>query len=197
MRALPSALVLIALPVVAAGQVPAPTDPSPVRALSYRGFVVGASYRDFAQRARALQRSVRAPLVCNTSRRTAQLMECRVLIRDTTRADSAAFELSAHFIDGRAGFLSFGDSGGPALVERLQQELRGDLGAPTSEGRGTWEWGDHRRFLRLNWRGRGDARWVYLTLTDLDVLDQVRRYVTPAPVPPDSARSRGAVRPGG
>jgi hypothetical protein len=197
MRPLPAVvLALLTLPRTAAAQAAAaPAGSPPVVAPSYRGFVAGATYREFAQRARALQRSVRDPLVCTTSRRTAQLMECRVAIRDTT--DSAAFELAAHFIDGRAGFISFGDSGGPALVQRMQDELRHLLGAPTSEARGTWEWRADRRFVRLNWRGRGEARWVYLTLTDLDVLDEVRRYVTPAPAPPAPARSPGAARPGG
>ena len=197
MRSLPAVvLALLTLPPPAAGQAAsAPAVSPPTVAPSYRGFVAGATYREFAQRARALQRSVREPLVCTTSRRTAQLMECRVAIRDTT--DSAAFELAAHFIDGRAGFISFGDSGGPALVPRLQDELRHLLGAPTSEARGTWEWRADRRFIRLNWRGRGEARWVYITLTDLDVLDEVRRYVSPAPAPPAPARSPGAARPGG
>jgi hypothetical protein len=197
MRPLPAVvLALLTLPLPAAAQGASPPAVSPPAvAPSYRGFVAGATYREFAQRARALQRSVREPLVCTTSRRTAQLMECRVAIRDTT--DSAAFELAAHFIDGRAGFISFGDSGGPALVQRMQDELRHLLGAPTSEARGTWEWRTDRRFIRLNWRGRGEARWVYLTLTDLDVLDAVRRYVTPAPAPPAPARSPGAARPGG
>lgn len=197
MRPLPAVvLALLTLPLTAAAQAASvPAVAPPAVGPSYRGFVAGATYREFAQRARALQRSVREPLVCTTSRRTAQLMECRVAIRDTT--DSAAFQLSAHFIDGRAGFISFGDSGGPALVQRMQDELRHLLGAPTSEARGTWEWRADRRFIRLNWRGRGDARWVYLTLTDLDVLDEVRRYVTPAPAPPAPARSPGAARPGG
>ncbi len=191
-------LALFTLPLIAAAQAAStPAVSPPTVALSYRGFVAGATYRDFAQRARPLQRSVQAPLVCTTSRRTAQLMECRVAIRDTT--DSAAFELAAHFIDGRAGFISFGDSGGPALVERMQGELRLLLGAPTSQARGTWEWREDRRFTRLNWRGRGEARWIYVTLTDLDVLDQVRRYVTPAPPPAPQAPapSPAAARPGG
>lgn len=199
MRTLPVVvLTLFAIPRSAAAQ--AASTPSAAAAAlppSYRGFAAGATYREFAQRARALQRSVREPLLCTTSRRTAQLMECRVAIRDTT--DSAVFELAAHFIDGRAGFLSFGDSGGPALVERMQGELRQLLGAPTRMARGTWEWREDRRFTRLNWRGRGEARWIYLTLTDLDVLDQVQRYVTPAPAPAPPARapSPGAARPGG
>jgi len=189
-------LALVALPLAAAAQAAAPpTAPAPAVAPSYRGFVVGATYREFAQRARALQQSTRRPLVCTTSRRTAQLMECRVGIRDTT--DGALFELSAHFIDGRAGFISFGDSGGPALVERMQGDLRHLLGAPSSVARGTWEWRQGRRFIRFNWRGRRDARWIYLTLTDLDVLDQVRRYVTPGPAPRAPAPSPGAARPGG
>ena len=196
MRLLPLVtLASLALPLAGAAQVAsAPVSP-PVVTPSYRGFVAGATYRDFAQRARALQRSIQEPLICTTSRRTAQLMECRVFIRDTT--DSAVFELAAHFIDGRAGFISFGDSGGPGLVQRMQEELRHDLGAPTSEARGTWEWRVDRRFTRLNWRGRGEARWIYVTLTDLDVLDQVQRYVTPAPAPQAPARSPAAARPGG
>lgn len=186
---------LAALPQWAAGQANGtPSPAAPAVLPSYRGYVAGLTYKEFSQRARAMQRSVQEPLVCTTSRRTAQLMECRVAIRDAS--DSAVFQLSAHFIEGRGGFLSFGDSGGPALVERLQAELRRELGPPASEAQGTWQWGDDRRFTRLNWRGRGDARWIYVTLTDLDVLDQVRRYVTPvAPRPP--APSPAGARPGG
>jgi len=199
MRPLPVVvLAVFTIPAGAAAQAASASAVSPPAvAPSYRGFAVGAAYRDFAQRARALQRSVQEPLVCTTSRRTAQLMECRVAIRDTT--DSAAFELAAHFIDGRAGFISFGDSGGPALLQRQQEELRQLWGAPTRVASGTWEWRQDRRFTRLNWRGRGEARWIYLTLTDLDVLDQVRRYVTPAPAPAPRAPapSPGAARPGG
>jgi len=197
MRPLPVVvLALLTLPLVAAAQAATTAEASPpVVAPSYRGFVAGATYREFALRARALQRSVREPLVCTTSRRTAQLMECRVAIRDTT--DSAAFDLAAHFTDGRAGFISFGDSGGPALVQRMQGELRDLLGAPTSMASGTWEWREDRRFIRLNWRGRGEARWIYLTLTDLDVLDQVQRYITPPPAPQAPAPSPATTRPGG
>ncbi len=146
---------------------------------AYRGFRAGVSYRGFAERARALQASAQAPLVCRTSRRTARLMECAVVIRDPT--DSAAFHLAAHFIEGRAGFISLGDSGGVDLVERLQAETRAAFGDPTAVARGTWEWRGGRRFLRLNWRGRGSARWVYVTLTDLDVLEGIATYVPRSP----------------
>jgi len=148
---------------------------------SYRGFSVGATYRDVAQRARALQVPAVLPFVCATARRTAQLMECRAVIRDTT--DGAAFKLAAHFVDGRAGFVSFGDSGGVDLVARMQRELQRALGRPTRQERGSWEWGTPRRFTRLNWRARAEARWIYVTLTDLDVLDGIAAYVAPSREP--------------
>jgi hypothetical protein len=31
--------------------------------------------------------------------------------------------------------------------------------------------------VRFNWRGRGDQRWVYITLEDRDVTDRISRYV--------------------
>lgn len=148
---------------------------------SYRGFRTGDSYRDFARRARAFQVVTTLPFVCSTARHTAQIMECRAAIRDSS--DGAAFRLTAHFVEGRAGFVWFGDSGEVALVERMQRELRDALGAPTRVTRGTWEWGTPRRFTRLNWRARAEARWVSVTLTDLDVLDGVAAYLTPAPEP--------------
>lgn len=148
---------------------------------AYRGFQAGESYRAFAQRARALQVVADLPFVCSTARRTAQLMECRAAIRDS--ADGIRFRLSAHFVNGRAGFISFGDSGGAELVERIQRELRHALGTPVRQDLGTWEWGTPRRFTRLNWRARAEARWVYVTLTDLDVLDGIAAYVTPVPDP--------------
>jgi len=51
---------------------PGPTRPDP---LTFRGFSLTAPYGAFAQRAQAVTASDSAPLLCNTSRRTAQLME--------------------------------------------------------------------------------------------------------------------------
>src|SRR5438128_95705 len=98
MRALHFACSSLLLPVVLAAQAP------PV----YRGFSPGMAYRDFATRAQALAR--RDTLRCNTSKKTAQLMECGVQIRDPS--DSTNFYLSAYVIEGKVAMLSFGDSGG-------------------------------------------------------------------------------------
>src|SRR4029077_12334744 len=76
---------------------PAPTPPPP-GLLSYRGFRPGVSAAEFSNRARTLTRAGSTPLVCNTSTRTAQVMECGVVIRDPD--DGAEFYLSGHFIDG-------------------------------------------------------------------------------------------------
>src|SRR6185503_11887272 len=103
---------------------------------TYRGFAPAVTYREFAERARALARS--QPLLCRTSRRTAQLMECGVVIRDPT--DSASFNLSAYILEGRVALLSFGDSGAAPLVERMQRELTTRFGQPRATGSGTWEW---------------------------------------------------------
>lgn len=172
-------LVLAAAAAVLPGAAAAQHVTDSAWAPAYRGFRAGVSYRAFAERARALQASAQAPLVCRTSRRTARLMECAVVIRDPT--DSVAFRLAAHFIEGRAGFISLGDSGGAELVERLQAETRAVYGDPTAVARGTWEWSNGRRFVRLNWRGRGSARWAFVTLTDLDVLEGIAPYVTRTP----------------
>ncbi|MBI1966505.1 MAG: hypothetical protein HYS40_00790 [Gemmatimonadetes bacterium] len=140
---------------------------------TYRGFTPGAPYREFAERARALVR--RDPLVCNTSAKTAQLMECGGLIRDPS--DSAGFYLSAYVLEGKVAMVSLGDSGGPQLVERLKLDLTRRFGPPHVTGIGTWEWKYGRREVRFNWRGRDGIRWVYITLADLDVLDRISRYV--------------------
>lgn len=161
------ALALLLPAALAAQAAPAPLTPS------YRGFQPGAPYREFAARARALQR--RDPLVCNTSTKTAQLMECGALIRDP--ADSAGFYLSAYVLEGKVAMVSLGDSGGPRLVERLKLELTRRFGPPHTTGIGTWEWKYGRRDVRFNWRGRGTARWIYITLADLDVMDRIGTYV--------------------
>ena len=140
---------------------------------TYRGFTPGVSYREFAARARALAR--RDPMVCNTSAKTAQLMECGGLIRDPT--DSAGFYLSAYVLEGKVAMVSLGDSGGTQLVEHLKLDLTRRFGPPRVTGIGTWEWRYGRREVRFNWRGRDGIRWVYLTLTDLDVMDRISRYV--------------------
>lgn len=160
----------IALAAQATPSRPTPAPPAPP---SYRGFAAGAPYREFAARARAVQR--RDPLVCNTSARTAQLMECGGLIRDPS--DSAGFYLSAYVLEGRVATVSFGDSGTAQLVERLKLDLTRRFGPPHVTGFGTWEWRYRRQMVRFNWRGRGAIRWIYISLTDLDVMDRISHYV--------------------
>ena len=165
LRLLPLTLLVLA-PVVgpgAAAQASAPT---------YRGFAPGARYREFAERARALAGA--GSLVCNTSRRTAQLMECGVAIRDP--ADGATFYLSAFVLEGRVAMVSLGDSGGPPLVERVRRDLSAHFGAGHRTGVSTVEWVYGRQVVRFNWRGRGAQRWIYITLEDRDVTDRINRY---------------------
>ena len=86
---------------------------------AYRGFSPGRPYREFAERARALAQ--RDTLRCNTSRKTAQLMECGVTIRDPS--DSARFYLSAYVLEGKIAMVSLTDSGGPPLVQWARRDL--------------------------------------------------------------------------
>jgi hypothetical protein len=164
-RLVPLALLVLA-PMVgrdAATQVSTPT---------YRGFAPGVPYREFAERARALAGA--GSLVCNTSRRTAQLMECGVAIRDA--ADGATFYVSAFVLEGRVAMVSLGDSGGPPLVERMRRDLTAHFGAGQHTGVSTVEWVYGRQVVRFNWRGRGSQRWIYITLEDRDVTDRINRY---------------------
>ncbi len=147
--------------------------------LAYRGFSLAAPYGEFTLRARALAVPGTPPLVCNTSRRTAQLMECGELIRDP--ADSAEFYLAAYILEGQVAFLSFGDSGGAALVERAQRDLSGQFGRPTASRTGMWEWRAGREFVRLTWRGRGPARWIYISLWDDGLMERISTYVRRRP----------------
>jgi len=163
MRALHVACSFLLLPAVLAAQAPP----------AYRGFAPGMAYRDFATRAQALAR--RDTLRCNTSKHTAQLMECGVQIRDPS--DTTNFYLSAYVIEGKVAMLSFGDSGGVRLVKRTQRDLLRRLGPAHATGVGTWEWKNGRRVARLNWRGRGGARWIYVNLADNDLMDGISRYV--------------------
>ena len=81
-------LAALVVPAILVGQTPpSPGRPVPASSArvaplspSYRGFTPGRSYQEFAERARTL--SSRDTLRCNTSRKTAQLMECGVMIRD-------------------------------------------------------------------------------------------------------------------
>ena len=122
----------------------------------------------------------RDTLRCNTSRNTAQLMECGVAIRDP--GDAARFYLSAHFVEGRADVVAFKDSAGfadkrgTALVTRTKRDLTRLFGRPRLNGRSGWEWRFGRKAVRLSWRGRGTARWVSITLTDYDVMDRIAAY---------------------
>jgi hypothetical protein len=130
------------------------------------------SYSDFATRARAISRN--DILTCQTMRQTAQVMDCGVRVRDP--ADSASFYLSANVIDGRVSVISLLDSGKVALVKRAQDDMQRRLGAAKRRERSMWEWTNGRRFIRLNWRGRGEWRVISITLNDRDVMDRIARY---------------------
>jgi len=171
MIALRGALVALLLPMQLAGQAAAPPP--------YRGFTPGITYRAFVQQARALADN--DVLRCQTSPRTAQIMECAVLIRDPR--DGARFYLSAHFIESDADMVAlydsagFGDGRGAALLDRTKRDLRHVFGRPHVLGAGAWQWRYGRRVVRLSWRARGTARWVSITLTDGQVMDRISRYV--------------------
>jgi hypothetical protein len=164
-------LATLALPAVLAGQTPRAPAAAPTP-LGYRGFAAGMAYREFAARAQLLAR--RDTLRCQTMRRTAQVMDCGVLIRDP--ADSARFYLSANVIEGKVSVMSFKDSGGTAVVERAKRDLAARFGPAHRRERSMWEWTNGRRFVRLNWRGKGSWRVVFITLNDRDVMDRISRY---------------------
>lgn len=139
----------------------------------YRGFAPGRPYREFAERARALAQ--RDTLRCNTSRKTAQLMECGVMIRDPS--DSARFYLSAYVLEGKIAMVSLTDSGGPALVTWARRDLSKRFGPAHRRERSMMEWTSGHRVARLNWRGSGGARWISITLRDDDVMNHISKYV--------------------
>ena len=142
--------------------------------LSYRGFTLAVPYGAFADRARSLA-SDSAQLLCNTSRRTAQLMECGVQTID--RTDNARFYVAAYVLEGKVAFLSFGDSGTSDLVNRAQRDMESRFGRPRASRAGMWEWRAGREVARLTWRGRGGARWIYIALWDEPLMDRIARYV--------------------
>jgi hypothetical protein len=158
-------------------QVPRAVPAPLTRPFAYRGFTPGMAYRDFASQARAIAQTNRDILACQTMKRSAQVMDCGVRVRDPV--DSARFYLSANVIEGRASVISLMDSGNVALLRRTQDDLRKRLGAPQRRERSMWEWSRGRRFIRLNWRGARDWRVVSITLNDRDVMDQIARYRPP------------------
>jgi hypothetical protein len=178
----------LALAVISAGaraqSPPSPQTPQTPRPPQpmYRGFMPGISYRAFVERARVLADS--DVLRCQTSPRTAQIMECGVVIKDPK--DAARFYLSAHFIDGDADVVAFydsagfGDKRGIPLVDRTKKDLIRLFGKPRPIGKSGWEWPYGRRAVRLSWRGRGTGRWISITLMDRDVMDRISRYAKPA-----------------
>jgi|SRR5881628_3121882 len=176
-------LVALLLPAVAPGQGAPRAPAAPAVPPPYRGFAPGISYRAFVERARALADS--DVVRCQTSQRTAQLMECGVVIRDP--GDGARFYLSAHFIEGDADVVAFYDSAGfgnargVPLLDRTKRDLTRVFGRPRPIGRSGWEWryAAGRKVVRLNWRGRGTARWVSITLTDYRIMDRISRYAKP------------------
>ncbi len=183
MRSIRTALVLFAIsPASGVTQTPPGTAGPALATPAYRGFAPGISYRAFVERARTLADS--DVVRCQTSPRTAQVMECGVVIRGPN--DASRFYLSAHFIEGNADVVAFydsagfGDKRGVPLVDRTKKELARLFGRPRPIGKSGWEWRYGRRAVRLNWRGRGTARWVSITLMDKDVMDRIARYAKTA-----------------
>jgi len=160
------------LPVALAAQTPARDSARPAP-FTYRGFTPGMTYRDFAVRAQALARA--DTLRCDTSRRTAQVMDCGLKIRDP--ADSVRFYLSANVIDYQTSVIDFSDSGTSAIVARAQKDLVRRFGTAQRREVGMWEWHQGRRFVRLNWRGRASWRVISITLNDRDVMDRIAKYI--------------------
>jgi len=152
-----------------------PAAAQSISPLTYRGFTLAVPYTAFADRARSLAASDSALLLCNTSRRTAQLMECGVQTVDP--ADSARFYVAAYVLEGKVAFLSFGDSGTVELVNRAQRDMEAHFGRPRGSRAGMWEWRAGREVARLTWRGRGGARWIYIALWDEPLMDRIARYV--------------------
>ena len=190
MRSIRTLLLLVAIfPATGVSQTPPapapppPPPPPPLAGPVYRGFTPGISYRAFVERARTLADS--DVVRCQTSQRTAQVMECGVVIRGPN--DASRFYLSAHFIEGNADVVAFydsarvGDKRGVPLVDRTKKELTRLFGRPRPIGKSGWEWRYGRRAVRFNWRGRGTARWVSITLMDRDVMDRISAYAKPAP----------------
>ncbi|HYT99266.1 MAG TPA: hypothetical protein VEK85_02740 [Gemmatimonadales bacterium] len=178
------ALCALVAPLALAAQATArpPASPAPPAPPAYRGFTPGISYRAFIERARALADS--DMVRCQTSSHTAQLMECGVVIRDPS--DVARFYLSGHFVEGNADVVAlydsagFGDARGVPLVNRTKKDLTRVFGRARPIGKSGWEWRYGRKLVRFNWRGRGTARWISVTLIDRDVMDRIGRYATPA-----------------
>jgi hypothetical protein len=173
MRQTARILQLLLMPALLAGQGTA-GDP-----LTYRGFALTAPYAEFTRQAGTLLAPDADPLLCTTSRRTAQLMECGAVIRDTS--DGAGFYLAAYILEGEVAFLSFGDSGEVSLVTRAQRDLVARLGPPRAVKTGMWEWRSGRQFARLTWRGRGTKRWIYIALWDDGVMARISRYANRRP----------------
>jgi len=183
MRSIAAALVALSfVPAGGVAQIPptAPAKPAaPAAVPVYRSFTPGISYRAFTERARALADG--DILRCQTSPRTAQVMECGVVIRGP--GDAARTYLSAHFVEGNADVVAFfdsagfGDRRGVPLVDRTKQELTHLFGRPRPIGKSGWEWRFGRRVVRFSWRGRGTGRWVSVTLLDRDVMDRISAYV--------------------
>src|SRR2546429_4127411 len=162
MRSIRTALVLFAIS-PASGVTQTPPGPAghALATPAYRGFTPGISYRAFVERARTLADS--DVVRCQTSPRTAQVMECGVVIRGPS--DAARFYLSAHFVEGNADVVAFydsagfGDKRGVPLVDRTKKELTRPFGRPHPIGKSGWGGRYGRGAPRVDPGGRGAGPW--------------------------------------
>lgn len=148
------------------------------RPLAYQNLRPGSRLAEFARDVNRL--AARDSLRCRTSTRTADLMECGAVVRDGDRRPY----ISAFVIAGRIAMISVIDSGGPALVDDWRSRLRSTYGDARPTGRGMVEWVATSTVARFTWRGRGDQRWISLTLTHEPTLAEIDRYLSGGSDPP-------------
>src|SRR5437879_8566437 len=103
MRSIRTALVLFAIsPASAVTQTPPGTAGPALATPAYRGFAPGSSYRAFVERARTLADS--DVVRCQSSPRTAQVMEWGVVLSGASEADR--FSLCVQFDEGNSGVVA-------------------------------------------------------------------------------------------
>lgn len=160
-------LLLCSLPLGFASAQSASTAP-----LTYNGLEPGLQLTAFLERSDTLV--PREAVLCQTSPRTAAIMECGA---ELTRDDGRQLYLAIQVIGGTVSMVSLTDGGREGTAAYWQEHLRAEFGQGTATRRNMIQWVRGDTVARLTWRGRGDGERVSLTITHDPTMARITEYL--------------------
>lgn len=140
--------------------------------LDYLGLEPGVQLAAFLEQLGTV--ASRDAVVCQTSPRTAHIMECGVPISDPAGHN---VYLSLHSIGGTVAMVAVTDEGGARLIEAWRDRLRAQFGDGTATRRHMVQWVHGDTVARLTWRGTAERQRVSLTIAHDPTIAKINDYL--------------------